>query len=279
MKIIDAHMHFSKIKAFYEGAEGAGVIYSASGLFEEYTQAGVVHSVCMGLNETAPGICPDHDAQTPMFADLGTPLIPMSINMGVNPHQLTEDNLKLISAAIKDRKEISGFKIYAGYYHEYIYSEVYKPIYRLAEENGLAVAIHCGDTYFKGGLVEYSNPIHVDRVANEFRDLNIVICHVGFPWVMEACEIAYKHDYVHVDISGLSVGNAAECRRMIDEPLITNFFKQGFVFLNNYKKVIFGTDWPLTPVAPYIDFCKSILPEWALEDVFYGNAARVYGIK
>ena len=140
----------------------------------------------------------------------------------------------------------------------------------------MTVAIHSGETYFKGGLVEYSRPIHVDKLAYNFKDLNIVICHVGFPWVMEACEMAIKNDNVYVDISGLAVGGVEECEQQKNEPLIRDYFRQGFVFLNNYEKIIFGTDWPLIQVGPYIDACKALIPEAHWEDVFYNNALRVY---
>ncbi|MCL2406376.1 MAG: amidohydrolase [Defluviitaleaceae bacterium] len=278
MKIIDAHMHFSNVQAFRYGAQDARVDYSAAGLYKEYAEAGVVACCCMGLTETEAGKTPDPNAQNPMLADLDASPIPMRVNLGINPHRLDDEALANIKKTLDSRSDISGFKIYAGYYHVHINDPVYDGIYRLATERGLAVAIHSGDTYFKGGLVEYSHPINVDRLAHNNPDMKVVICHVGFPWIMDACEITYKHTNVHVDISGLAVGDALECKRFIDEPLIHNLFKQGFVFLNDYKKVIFGTDWPLTPIEPYIEMCKYLIPEKEWEDVFYNNAVRVYGL-
>ena len=277
MKIIDAHMHFSNIQAFYKGAEDSGVLYNEAGLAKEYTNCGVVKCVCMGLQETAPGRTPDKNADTPMFADLPNSSIDMGVCLGVNPHRLEPQNITAAEKAIKQNKKVVGFKIYAGYYHVDVRDELYAPIYRLAAAKGLPVAIHSGETYFKGGLIEYSRPLHVDRIAYQYPDVNFVICHVGFPWVMEACEVATKNDNVYVDISGLAVGDKAECEKTRDEPLIRDFFRQGLIFLNNYKKVIFGTDWPLAPIGPYIDMCKAIIPEKAWGDVFYENAARVYG--
>jgi predicted TIM-barrel fold metal-dependent hydrolase len=198
--------------------------------------------------------------------------------MGVNPHRLDGRSVADMEKAVERRGDIAGFKIYAGYYHEHVYGKVYEPVYKLASEHGLAVAIHGGDTYFKGGLIEYSRPLHVDRLAHSFPDMKIVICHMGYPWVMEACEMAYKHNNVYIDLSGLAVGGAAECERMAGEPLIRDFFRQGLLFLNNYKKVIFGTDWPLAPIGPYVEMCRAIIPEYAREDVFYRNAAGVYGL-
>jgi predicted TIM-barrel fold metal-dependent hydrolase len=232
-----------------------------------------------------------------MIADLDIPPVPMGINLGINPHKIDEESLERIEQKIvTDKKRtfdfetgtsitkppphtfISGFKIYAGYYHVDINDEVYMPIYKIAAEHNLAVAIHGGETYFKEGLLEYSRPIHVDKLAYNYNDLKIIICHMGFPWVMEACEIATKNKNVYIDISGLAVGGIKECELMRNEPLIRDYFRQGLVFLNNYKKVIFGTDWPLVAIGPYIEACKSLIPYKAWEDVFYNNALSVYTI-
>lgn len=277
MRIIDAHMHFSDIEGFRQGASRAGVCYDGAGLAREYADSGVVACVCMGLEERGAGRCPDKEADTPMTADLAPPPLPMGVCLGVNPHRLDARNLSITETAIKERRDVAGFKIYAGYYHVDVRDQIYAPIYKLAAAHGLAVAIHSGETYFKGGLIEYSRPLHVDRLAYMYPEVKFVICHVGFPWVMEACEVAAKNDNVCVDISGLAVGDKQECDKFRDEPLIRDYFRQGLVFLDNYKKVIFGTDWPLAPIAPYIDMCKAIVPEHAWDDVFYNNAVNVYG--
>ena len=296
MKIIDAHMHFSKIQALWLGALDSGVNYSAEGLLKECSDNNIVACVCMGLSETTPGLTPDKLAENPMLANLDEPPISMGINLGINPHRIDDEALERIEQRIivgkqgtftleqnsgkqeiKPEPFISGFKIYAGYYHVHINDEVYKPIYKLAADHNLTVAIHGGETYFKGGLVEYSHPLQVDRLAYEFKDLKIVICHMGFPWVMEACEMATKNDNVYVDISGLAVGGIKECEMMRNEPLIRDYFRQGLVFLNNYEKVLFGTDWPLVPIGPYIESCKALIPYGSWENVFYNNALKVYG--
>ena len=284
MKIIDAHMHYSKIEALRLGALDAGVDYSAAGLLKEYNENNVVACVCMGLTETASGLTPDKLSLNPMLANLDDSPLPMGVNLGINPYKVDAEAIKRIEDLIKSGKQpgnkrISGFKIYAGYFHVFVNDDVYKPIYKIASENNLAVAIHGGETYFEGGLVEYSHPLQVDRLAHDFRDMKIIICHVGFPWVMEACEMATKNRNVYVDISGLAVGGEIECERMKNEPLIRDYFRQGFVFLNNYEKVIFGTDWPLVAIGPYIDACKAMIPQESWEDVFYNNAVRVYGVE
>ena len=297
MKIIDAHVHFSNVLALKQSALDSKVDYSALGLQEECKENNIITCVSMGLSETSPGSTPDKKAENPMLADLEVPLLPMTVCLGINPYRLDEP----VTEQIKDRitrsnqtgfsinntesksekiaeQHISGFKIYAGYYHVNINDDVYKPIYKMAADNDLAVVIHSGETYFQDGLIEYSHPLHVDRLAYEFRDMKIVICHMGFPWVNDACEMATKNKNVYIDISGLAVGGTDECDRLKNEPLIRDYFRQGLVFLNNYKKIIYGSDWPLVKMQPYIDACKALIPSKHWEDVFYSNAVNVYGL-
>lgn len=279
MKIIDAHMHFSNIQAFFSAAEEAGVDYSYEGYLKERAEAGIESCICMGLVESLPHAFPDSNAQVPMTADLTETAPPnMYTCLGINPHRLDSAAIQRIRQKIKSDSSVVGFKIYAGYYHFYIHDPIYDPIYKLAAEHGLTVAIHTGVTYSEQGLLEYSHPLAADRLAVKFRDTNFLLCHMGNPWIMDACEITYKNRNVYLDISGLVEGNAAHITNTQQEPLLMQHYTQGLLYLNDYKKVLFGTDWPIVPLQSYIDFCKKITPEHAHEDVFRGNAQRVYGV-
>lgn len=44
--------------------------------------------------------------------------------------------------------------------------------------------------------------------------------------------------------------------------------RHALVFADSYDKLLFGTDWPLAPVGPYIEFIKELIPEEHHEDVF-----------
>ena len=279
-KIIDAHMHYSEIQAFYTAAEEAGVDYTPTGYAKECEEVGIEAMVCMGLTESAPHTFPDKNAQVPMTANLSeTRPSGLHTCLGINPHRLNEDAIQRIRQKIKIDPQIVGFKIYAGYYHYYIHDPIYAPIYNLAAEHGLTVAIHTGVTYSEQGLLEYSHPLAADRMAVQFRDTQFLLCHMGNPWIMDACEVAYKNRNVYLDISGLVEGNAAHIAFTENEPLLMQHYTTGLLYLNDYKKVLFGTDWPIVPLQDYINFCKKITPEHAYEDVFRGNAIRVYNLK
>ena len=277
MEIIDAHVHFSNIKSFADCAEYSSLLdYSARGYADAAGACGIVRSVCMGLTETTPSAFPDADARTPMTADLSENLPPgMVVCPGINP-------LTLDGRAVGELAELAvsgaaaGFKIYPGYYGVDVCDPVYDPVYSLALRYDLPVAIHAGETYSERGLLEYSHPLRIDRLAVGRPDMKIVICHMGAPWVFDACETAGKNRSVYIDISGLLVGSAEYIGRMSAKKLLLERYIQPLIMMDNYKKVLFGTDWPLAPFDEYIGFCKKIVPEEAYEDVFHNNAAAVY---
>jgi len=312
MKIIDAHTHFSNVQPFHGAADDSGVDFSYDGMIKEQAECGIVASVCMGLVETSPWAFPD--AAAPAFMNANPPLKTdytakpqsthatktttgpletggyhwplhedcpptMHVCMGINPHTLTEEKTAAFAKMLKTNAALSrivGFKIYAGYYHFNINDAVYTPIYKLAAEYGLTVAIHTGDTYAETGLLEYSHPLAADRLAVNFRDVNFMLCHMGDPWIMDACEITYKNRNVYVDISGLQAGDAALLADTEARPHVMHHYIQGLSYLNNYEKVLFGTDWPLVPLGAYIEFCKKLVPPAAYEDVFYNNAIKLF---
>jgi len=278
MKIIDAHVHYSKITSFNECAKHTSIVdYSEQGFLNETSAFGIIKSVCMGLTEASSGSFPDKDAKMPMIADLMSSMPEgMSVCLGINPLTLNVKSLAETEDMIKNVSNVVGMKIYAGYYHVDITDPIFDPVYKLAEKYDITIVIHTGETFSERGLLKYSHPLRVDDLAVAHPDMRIVACHMGAPWVFDACEIAAKNPNVYIDISGLLVGNADFINEQAQTPLLIDRYRQALVFLNNYDKVIYGTDWPLVPMGAYLDFCKKLIPEQAHEKVFYDNAVKVF---
>ena len=275
MKIIDSHVHFSNVSSFKHCAANESFVdYSYDGYIKECEKNNVVKSVCMGVFETWD-VFPSKDAATPMLADLDERMPPgMYLCPGINPHTLNDESIAALDRLVKESKNVVGAKIFAGYYHFDPYSDVYEPVLRIAEKHGITIAVHTGDTYSNKGLLEYSHPLKIDRLAVTHPDLKIVICHMGVPWVFDACEVAYKNSNVYIDLSGILCGDKEF--EDIDGQIAR--YVQAIKYLNNYKKLMYGTDWPLTSMEAYINFCRKLVPEEQYEDVFYKNAVEVYGL-
>lgn len=283
MKIIDSHVHFSKLDSFYRTArELSKVEYSYKGYEKEFSANNVIMSIGMGLTEQAKGAFPDEKSPNPMILDLEDTL-PSNLFtcIGINPVRLVGELKNIELARIEEqlkRKEIVGIKIYAGYYHFHVYDDIYTPIYQLAARYRLPVVIHSGDTYSDRGLLKYSHPLNIDELAVKFRDVTFIIAHLGDPWVMDCAEIISKNANVYADISGLIVGDSAKIKRESDKRLFIDHFKRALVYADNYKKILFGSDWPLVDLGVYIEFVKILIPKDFHEDVFYKNALEVFNL-
>jgi len=273
--IFDMHLHFSGIASFYDGARAAGVDYSGAGLKKECDENGIAKIIAMGAEETKDYAFTDNEAALPMGCDLpGAPGF-MRVCLGINPHRINSESLLVLESELK--KNAAGIKIYPGYFYFTPDDPVYDPIYALAEKYNKPVVIHTGGTYSEKGILDYSRPTHADRAAVKYRNVNFVLAHLSVPWVMESCQYAYKNKNVYVDLSGLIVGGKDEIERVASERLLMDLYMQGLVYMNKYDRVLYGSDWPLVPMKPYIEFCKKVIPEKHHAKVFYKNAAGLFG--
>ncbi|MFD2444271.1 amidohydrolase family protein [Bacillus sp. CGMCC 1.16607] len=276
MKIIDAHIHFSNIKSFHETAETLSFVdYSKAGIIKEFKEANVVLGIGMGLTETEQMGFPDYEAKTPMGLDLDIDL-PANIVycVGVNPYDLGDDALLRLETELQE-PHVVGIKIYLGYYPFYAYDDVYEPVYQLAEKYELPVVFHTGDTYSERGFLKYSHPLAIDEVAVKHRKINFMMAHFGDPWTITGAEIIYKNSNVYADLSGLIVGTKEELDKR-SEGRFLDHLRHALVFADSYDKLIFGTDWPLIPIGPYIEFIKDLIPDEFHQQVFYETALKVF---
>ncbi|GAA0376826.1 amidohydrolase family protein [Bacillus horti] len=275
MKIIDAHMHFSNIEEFKRTAKELSFVdYSYQGIIDEYKDNGVVLGIGMGVTEKEKGGFPDANAENPMGMDLASEL-PANIVYcaGVNPYHLDQSALERLEIEIQ-KPYVVGMKIYLGYYPFYAYDDVYQPVYELAKKYGLPVVFHTGDTYSERGLLKYSHPLTLDEVAVQHREVNFMMAHFGDPWMLDGAEVVYKNRNMYADLSGLIVGDKKDVLKMNDERF--QHMRHALAYCNRYERLLFGTDWPLVQVGPYIDFIKEMIPEEYHEQVFFKTALKLF---
>ena len=275
-KIIDAHIHLSNIQSFKETAQLLSKVdYSLDGVQAEMEAANIVLAIGMGVTETPKMGFPDYEANTPMGLDLGESL-PKTIVYcpGINPYKLETAAIAELEREIQ-KDNVVGIKIYLGYYPFFAYDQVYDPVYELAEKYDLPVVFHTGDTYSERGLLKYSHPLAIDEVAVKYRNIRFMMAHFGDPWTLTGAEILYKNRNVYADLSGLVVGARKELEQA-QEGIFLQHLRHALVYSNSYDKLLFGTDWPLAPFGPYIEFIQSLIPEMYHEDVFYNTALKVF---
>lgn len=177
-----------------------------------------------------------------------------------------------IGARLRDGGTL-GLKIYPGYEHVYPFDRAFHPAFDLAARHRVPVLVHTGDTYAPKGKLKYAHPLHVDDIAVDFPDVNFVVCHLGNPWFHDTAELMYKNQNVYADISGLVLEEfSAPLEEYMREEV-----REVILYSGEPDKLLFGTDWPLVRMGPYLRFVEQMPLEPEQRSMLLGdNAARLF---
>ncbi len=275
MQIIDAHLHadfdsqWLKRIGYY-----CGVDFSGEGLQKEMESCGVVHCVSMGLRSSDLGM--DISAPTPYETPEQLKLPGITYVGGINPFLAGGEYLEKTQNSIASGR-IRGLKIYLGYFPFFPDAPVYRTYYRLAEEFTIPIIFHTGDTESSDGKLTCAHPLGIDEIAVEYRKVHFLIAHFGNPWLMDAAEVVSKNENVFADLSGFVSGT--EGYNYVYKYQLPRI-KEAVEWIGNPSRLLYGSDWPLTPMREYIEFIKTLFPDEAdQKKVFYQNAVEFFKIK
>ncbi len=274
MQIIDAHIHADFDSEWLKRiGYHCGVDFSSEGLKKEMGSCNVTHCVSMGLRSVDLGM--DINAPTPYDTPENLKHPEITYIGGINPFLAGAEYLEKTRDSIIDGS-IKGLKIYLGYFPFPINAPVYRAYYRLAEEFHLPVIFHTGDMESSNGKLKYAHPLNIDDIAVEYREVNFLIAHFGNPWFMDAAEVISKNENVYADLSGFVAGSD-------DYDYVTKYqlprLKEAVGWIDDSSRLLYGSDWPLTPIKEYIEFIRTIFPnEDDQEKVFYKNAIEFFKI-
>jgi hypothetical protein len=131
---------------------------------------------------------------------------------------------------------------------------------------GIPLIVHCGTSVFPGSSNRFADPILLDDVLHDFRDLDVVLAHGGRGWWYDAAAfLALTNEHVWIELSGLPPRRLPEYYSRHPWPRLA-------------RRFIFGTDWPGVPgiarnARAVADLCPD---EETAALALAGNAARVY---
>ena len=77
----------------------------------------------------------------------------------------------------------------------------YYPFYEKCVELGVPVSIHASANWTTCRPSDLGHPRHFDQVACDFPTLKLILSHAGYPWVLEACLLAWKHPNVYLELA------------------------------------------------------------------------------
>ncbi len=276
MKVFDAHVHFP-------WGEDKDPIAVTDELVETARSAGVVHMCLLGSKwgDTNDRVAIAIERYPEMFFGL----------YGVN---LDDEGPEAVHEAA--RRGYRGLKVILPQ-HRYDHPD-YFPIYEAAEELGFVCLFHTGVI---GGGIDYRvrdpydpevieqvrersrrmpgrsgvssawmEPITLDTIAMNFPYLKIIGAHLGIGYYDLACHVARWRRNVYFDISG---GELVR-RHIIERNLIPSEI--------SHYKLIYGSD-NNERFAEEIRDWQTIFDLLRLSDeqrerIFYGNAARLFGV-
>jgi hypothetical protein len=283
-RVVDVHIHANFADEYRASRidELSGVDFSAEGLQAEMATLGVEQALSIGQEKVNGQL--SHTADNPMGlaeAAARSPLLKhVHLVGGINPHRLDQENLVRIEQAL-EAGSLKGLKVYLGYYHLFPDAAPYRLVYALAGKYKVPVVLHTGDTYSQTAKVRFAHPLIIDDLAVDFPDTKFVIAHLGNPWTLDAAEVVYKNANVFADLSGFLIGNAAYFANPENEVGISHAvgrIREAFEWVEDPGKFLYGSDWPLAPMASYLAFvARAIEPEHH-ERVFYRNAKELFGL-
>jgi hypothetical protein len=205
-----------------------------------------------------------------------------------DPRRVEPADLKAVEAQIAANPgKIVALKAYLGYLHYGPDHPNYVPYYELAEKYDLPVIVHTGDNWSTTAKVKYAHPLLMDEVAVDHPRVRFVLAHFGNPWLIDAAEVLFKNPNVWADLSGLFVGRDREILGVLNATrlpdsvpgLIFTDLKRAIGYVGDYKRFLYGSDWPLAPLASYRLLIEALIPKEHHEEVFRTNAEHVFKIK
>ena len=189
----------------------------------------------------------------------------------VDPHQASApDDL---SRAIEDLG-LRGLKLHSGIQEFQADDRQYYPIYERAASLKIPILFHAGMSWEPRSRLKSGHPLIFEDVAADFPQLNIVLAHLGWPWVTDAVALALKYPNVYLDTSALYFDNPNDFLRyaMTQQVPLTVFER------SLRHKLVFGSDNPRIEIKSMARAVRSLgLSESTLELVFRVNAERLLG--
>jgi predicted TIM-barrel fold metal-dependent hydrolase len=277
--LVDAHVHAARLPTLkpawrqwardFGDAEVFDRVYDADGAldparFDAYL-AGEGVDVALALTEYSPkvtGIQPVEDV-LPLTAH-NPDRVKLVANINPHLHYPVDEELRrqidLGAVACKVHPVHAGVPADSRWLY---------PAYEVCQSVGIPLIVHCGTSSFPGSSNRFADPVLLDHVLHDFRNLTVVLAHGGRGWWYDAAAfLALSYERVWIELSGLPPSRLREyyARHNWDRLV---------------RRFIFGTDWPGVPgIARNARAVAALCPDeetGAL--VLAGNAARVYNLK
>lgn len=146
------------------------------------------------------------------------------------------------------------------------------PVYELALELGLPVSISLSGllSALAGHDITWSRPVSIQRVAQRWPELKIIVSHAAWPYAdeMVVVALACPNIYVSPDLYSATAGMIAA----------DSYVKGANLFLED--RTLFGTAYPVKDIQETVrDFLGMGWRPDIMHKILWDNAAKLLGVK
>jgi uncharacterized protein len=269
--LIDAHVHLNHYHDAKESeSDPRDLKRNVANLYDKMAKREVDHAVVI----TSYKITPDRPGVESLLETLADDPRTTVVE-GLRWRGDDRTDLFQLEERIRDGV-VKGIKLYPGYEPYPINDPSLESVFNIAGKYKVPVLVHTGDTYAKTAKVRYAHPLLMDDIAVDYPDVTFVMCHAGNPWFTDAAEVIYKNDNVYADISGLTLG---EISNDFEDYMVHKLVDMVKFLGGADKQLMYGTDWPLVRMGPYLDFLDKLPLEGdAREHLRWKTAQKVFRI-
>ncbi|MFH0881771.1 MAG: amidohydrolase family protein [bacterium] len=152
------------------------------------------------------------------------------------------------------------------------YSKGATEVYEAARSLQIPILFETGMSWAPDTPLEPGRPIHFERIIRSFRDVPIVLSHLGWPWVAEAVALGLKYDNVYLDTSALYHDHPIEFGRFVFNHLIP----KTVIERSLRERVLMGSCYPRMEIKHAIEMLEGAgLNADAIEAISGENARRL----
>lgn len=137
------------------------------------------------------------------------------------------------------------------------------PIYQAVAEEGLILAVTA--SLPMGADSSYAHPNRIRPIAKRFSSMPIVISHASWPWVVDACALAYECPNIYL---------LPDCYLNTQAPGSGEYVVAANTFLED--RLLYGSSYPIRPLGSSLSsFVESGLSDTALTAALWDNPTRL----
>lgn len=138
-------------------------------------------------------------------------------------------------------------------------------LYEIADHLGIPILWHQAAAYPSASMLEYANPVLLDKVARAFPAMKMILAHFGLPWAAETVQLMRKHPQVFTDVS------ARMYRPWEMYDALMRAIDYGVT-----GRILFGSDFPVQTTVEALETFRGLrtkfptmpeIPEAIIEDI------------